>query len=304
LDRASRTFCFSICAAFFLGAPTAWAIDPCVNAFAFLMPAHPGATDVVSWWNPLGTRDTAPLVVRTTVNFDNQIALDIRAANDPVATAGYEAMGPYPYMGHFGPLPAGQYTVRVSLFGFCNTPQAPLMVSAQAAPTAAGPVVEFYNAALDQYFNTISVNQIHDLDAGIHPGWVRTGQSFTAYYPLQSDSRGLNVQRFYGKPEAGLNSHFLTWVLDEVGVLTFGSLSPDWIFEDGDTFEIPVPLTTTGSCAAGTTPVYRLWNNRADTGHRYTADRTTRTQMVGAGYIAEGYGPDAVFMCAVASSAP
>lgn len=304
MDRVNRTLCWSICAAFFLVAPQAWGIDPCVNAFAIFMPAHPGATDVITWWNPLGTRDTAPLVVKTTVSSGNQIALDIRAAYDPVATAGYEAMGPYPYMGHFGPLPAGQYTVRVSLSGGCDWPQAPLMVSAQPAPTATGPVVEFYNAALDQYFNTISINQIHDLDAGIHSGWVRTGQSFSAYYPLQSDSRGLNVQRFYGKPEAGLNSHFLTWVLDEIGVLTYGSLSSDWIFEDGDTFEIPVPLTTTGACPAGTTPVFRLWNNRADTGHRYTSDKRTKDQMVSAGYIAEGYGPDAVFMCAVASSAP
>jgi hypothetical protein len=208
-------------------------------------------------------------------------------------------------MGHFGPLPPGQYTVRVSLFGFCDIPQGgPLIVSAQSAPTAAGPVVEFYNAALDRYFNTISTAQIHDLDTGLHAGWTRTGQSFSAYYPSQSDSRGLNVQRFYGKPESGLNSHFLTWVMDEVGVLTYGSLSPDWIFEDGDTFEIPVPLTTTGACPAGTIPVYRLWNNRADTGHRYTADRTTRTQMVNAGYIAEGYGPDTVFMCALTPPAP
>jgi hypothetical protein len=295
--------CLALCAVLGAAQP-ALAIDPCVNAFAIFMPAHPGATDVIAWWNPLGARDTAPLVVKTTVASDNQIALDIRAAADPVAAVGYEAMGPYPYMGHFGPLPAGQYTVRVSLFGFCNIPQALLTVSAQPAPTAAGPVVEFYNAALDQYFNTISVYQIHDLDAGVHPGWVRTGQNFTAYYPLQSDSRGLNVQRFYGKPEAGLNSHFLTWVLDEEGQLTYGSFSSDWIIEDGDTFEIPVPLTTIGVCPAGTTPVYRLWNNHAGTGHRYTADRTTRTQMVSAGYIAEGYGPDAVFMCALASPAP
>jgi hypothetical protein len=43
--------------------------------------------------------------------------------------------------------------------------------------------------------------------------------------------------------------------------------------------------------------VYRVWNNRADTNHRYTTDRAARDAMVAAGWIAEGYGNDAVIMC-------
>ena len=58
------------------------------------------------------------------------------------------------------------------------------------------------------------------------------------------------------------------------------------------------PNTTTGACAAGTVPVYRLWNQRADSNHRYTIDRAVRDQMVAAGYVAEGYGTDPVAMCA------
>ena len=54
----------------------------------------------------------------------------------------------------------------------------------------------------------------------------------------------------------------------------------------------------TGACPAGTTPVYRVWNNRADSNHRYLTSRDLRDQMVYRGYIAEGYGPDAVIMCA------
>jgi len=59
-----------------------------------------------------------------------------------------------------------------------------------------------------------------------------------------------------------------------------------------------LPYTTTGACPAGAVPVYRLWNNRADSNHRYTTDTTVVKQMLGKGYIQEGYGPNAVIMCA------
>jgi hypothetical protein len=44
--------------------------------------------------------------------------------------------------------------------------------------------------------------------------------------------------------------------------------------------------------------VYRAFNNRADANHRYTTSRDVRDQMVMMGYTAEGYGDDAVIMCA------
>ena len=60
---------------------------------------------------------------------------------------------------------------------------------------------------------------------------------------------------------------------------------------------VPSPDTATGACPAGTIPVYRLWNGRADSNHRYTADPVTKAQMLAKGYVAEGYGSDAVSMC-------
>ena len=51
-------------------------------------------------------------------------------------------------------------------------------------------------------------------------------------------------------------------------------------------------------CPAGDVPVYRLWNGRRDSNHRYTTSRATRDLMVSRGYIAEGVGPDVVAMCA------
>ena len=53
----------------------------------------------------------------------------------------------------------------------------------------------------------------------------------------------------------------------------------------------------TGACLFDTTPVYRVYNNRPDANHRYTTSLATRDSMVVAGWIAEGYGPDAVAFC-------
>ncbi len=53
-----------------------------------------------------------------------------------------------------------------------------------------------------------------------------------------------------------------------------------------------------GACAPGTVPVYRVWDRRVDTNHRYMTDRSLRDQMVALGWVKEGAGPDAVVMCA------
>jgi hypothetical protein len=61
-----------------------------------------------------------------------------------------------------------------------------------------------------------------------------------------------------------------------------------------------VPDAATGACPSGYVPVYRVWNQRADSNHRYTTDPAIRDRMVAQGGVAEGYGPDAVAMCAPA----
>jgi len=61
---------------------------------------------------------------------------------------------------------------------------------------------------------------------------------------------------------------------------------------------IGLPDTATGACPPRTSPVYRLWNGRAATNHRYTTQRAIRDVMIGAGWIQEGYGASGVAMCA------
>ena len=71
-----------------------------------------------------------------------------------------------------------------------------------------------------------------------------------------------------------------------------------YIEETPNAFYINLPDKVTGACPANTTPVYRLWNQAPASNHRYTTRVAIRDQMTANGWVAEGYGPDAVDMCA------
>ena len=75
--------------------------------------------------------------------------------------------------------------------------------------------------------------------------------------------------------------------------------SVTWYFESDNVFQIDLPDKTSGACPAGTIPVYRLWNQRVDSNHRYTTSAAIKTQMLAVGYLPEGYGADGVVMCAL-----
>src|SRR5207247_6613330 len=71
-------------------------------------------------------------------------------------------------------------------------------------------VDEFYNQALGHPFITANVAERQDLDAGVHPGWVRTGESFKAYAtgsaggPISNSPSAIGLRnpvcRYYGNP--------------------------------------------------------------------------------------------------------
>jgi hypothetical protein len=157
------------------------------------------------------------------------------------------------------------------------------------------PVIEYYNSNLDHYFMTQSPTEIAALDAGVFSGWVRTGQSFLAYLPAEGG--GQPILRFYGLPSAGLDTHFFTFASSPDLAVVEGN--PSWELESVDAFNLDPPDSLlSGACPRGDIPVYRLWNGRTDSNHRYTTDPAIKAQMIAKGYIAEGYGPDAVMMCA------
>jgi Repeat of unknown function (DUF5648) len=154
-------------------------------------------------------------------------------------------------------------------------------------------VIEFYNAAQDHYFISSLQPDIVALDSGQFPGWTRTGKQFEAY--PQAVNGASPVCRFYIPPAQG-DSHFYSASPAECAqtAATF----PTFVEESTAVMYMDLPDTTTGTCPAADTPVYRVWDNRSDTNHRYTTDPAIRAQMVARGWLAEGYGPSQVIMCA------
>ncbi|MEP7328766.1 MAG: hypothetical protein ABI777_06105 [Betaproteobacteria bacterium] len=165
-------------------------------------------------------------------------------------------------------------------------------------PALAVTAVEFYNPSLDHYFISNLQPDIDALDSGRIAGWSRTGYSF---YVNSTPAQFLNpVCRFYIPPQHG-NSHFFSASPAECDAIASRiGIDPNYsgyIEETPSAFYVELPNTSTGACPGGTTSVYRLWNNRFDSNHRYTTSRAVKIEMQGRGYIAEGYGPDAVAMC-------
>jgi len=183
----------------------------------------------------------------------------------------------------------------------CNTGICgPGMVDASAAVRAAaaiGPpptvdVVEYYNATLDHFFITWVPAEQANLDAGNTPTrWVRTGFSFKAYTTQIAGTSP--VCRYYIPPALG-DSHFFGRGTAECDAT--GAQHPTFVLEDPAFMQMFLP--TAGACPAGTTPIYRVFSNRADANHRYMTDRAVRDMMVSRGWVAEGDGPDLVVMCA------
>ncbi len=155
--------------------------------------------------------------------------------------------------------------------------------------------IEYYDAGFDHYFISSNSDEIAKLDNGTFVGWARTGQSFNVY---ANATPGANsVCRFFSTAFDPKSSHFYTPFADECATV---KMNPAWQFEgEGDqVFYIPV-ASDTGSCAAGTIPVYRVYNNGMGNApnHRYTTSAATRDQMVSAGWVTEGNGPGFAFMC-------
>jgi len=153
-------------------------------------------------------------------------------------------------------------------------------------------VIEFYNPSFDHYFISSLQPDIVALDTGMFPGWRRTDQSFAAY--SQPTAGASPVCRFYLPPAYG-DSHFHSASPAECAAVQ--ARYPFFELESPAVFYIMLPDPATGACPAGSSPVYRVWDNRVDTNHRYTTSRATRDEMVAAGWLAEGDGNDAVIMC-------
>jgi hypothetical protein len=182
---------------------------------------------------------------------------------------------------------------------------AALLLVAMAARAGTLEAIEYYDATLDHYFVTSFADEIAKLDAGVFAGWQRTGQHFTGFDPATPVAGASPVCRFYGLPSAGLDSHFYSASPAECQAV-LRRFPGVWEEETQNAFGIYLPNTETGACPAQTIPVYRAWNARVDSNHRFTTDLATLQAMIARGYVAEGYGPAPypVAMCSPACTAP
>ncbi len=156
------------------------------------------------------------------------------------------------------------------------------------------PAVEFYNAVRDHFFVTTNPDEISLLDTGVFEGWARTGQQWRVFDAATPGASP--VCRFYGRPEAGLDSHFYSGSPDECASVT-ARFAAAWLLESDNVFKAQLPNLGNGACPIATVPLYRLYNARADANHRFVTSQPLRELMVAQGWIAEGYGDNAVALC-------
>jgi len=246
-------------------------------------PDLPGAE--CCWWRDLDITPVAPLDGRSTT-----VLIDVcRDCPRPRPPLGFsrDTFSEYYSTGPSRKVIAGSF-----------------VLTAVEPPVTIVQVDEFYHSGLRHYFITADAAEKQLLDTGFYPGWERTRESFKAYAAGSRADGSINpVCRYYGDPKRGLDSHFYSAyghaddTLECVSV--FVEFSPYWLLESDNVFQINLPDTKTGACRSATVPVYRLWNQRGDSNHRYTTSVAIKAQMIASGYVAEGYGPDGVAMCAV-----
>jgi uncharacterized protein DUF5648 len=316
-----NTLCGLLLVAF---ARTALAIiNPCSLIGGASFPDHPMPIDLVPYQSQFAAVPpvrpiTAQEIVltRQRTGPGNVITIEVIVTDDATPFPGYQAATDQRQLqevvvpGVLGPLAAGSYVVTTiwrrytAGTGFVGFGSCGLEVQHESsfqifATPGTAPVVEFYHAGLDHYFMTRDIDEIRALDTGVFPGWIRTGQSFATYLPGQTNNPLSPVSRFYGRSGSGLTGHFFTIDIAELAALLIGPLATAWEVETLNAFQVNDPDVQTGACQNGTIPVYRLWNGRVDSDHRYTTDPTIKQEMIQRGYMAEGYGPHGVVMCAV-----
>ena len=176
--------------------------------------------------------------------------------------------------------------------------------SVGAVPVAPTLAVEFHHGALDHYFLSSLAPDIDSLDSGRAVGWVRTGETFKVM-PVGSAAPPLvfgPVCRFLIPPDKG-DSHFFSASADEcTTVLALTATNPNfagYVHETPSAFFAVLPDQVTGACPGTLRPLYRLWNGRVDSNHRYTVSTAIRMQMIARNYVPEGYGTLGVAMCVI-----
>lgn len=187
----------------------------------------------------------------------------------------------------------GQEVLRVDGSGGIHN-GAIVPATSQVTQVAFVSLIEYRNGR-DQFLMSGDPAEYAKLDSLEFPGWNRTGYAFHAY--PAGTAKGVPLCRFYGGPDPTRRSHFFTADPAECDALA-NDPSHSWGLETREAFRLDVPNHVTGACAAGQKPIYRFLAPRADATHRFTADEETRSSLLAAGWIPEGYGPKPIALCA------
>jgi YVTN family beta-propeller protein len=197
-----------------------------------------------------------------------------------------------------GPGPSRIFELGDHLFALVANganPDAVVVSTKQNTIVGTSIATEFYHAAFDHYFHTADETETRRIRDGLfNDDWHRTFE-FWRVWNAPGPGR-VAVCRFFSPSYTPKSSHFYTPYPTECASLAAGSV---WQLESSAVFYLVLPDLTTGNCAVGTSPLYRLYNDSAGgaPNHRYTANRTVRDATVARGWIAEGSGPDVVFAC-------
>ena len=201
----------------------------------------------------------------------------------------------------YSALPSDGTTARLR-----NGTTAPNVATNFAGASASVPLVptlsvEFHHAGLDHYFQSSLAPDIDALDSGRTAGWARTGETFRVMpVAVATPAAFVPVCRFYIPPDKGDSHFFSAWDVECARILSLRDTDPNYagyLQETPSAFFAVLPDIATGACPAGTRPVYRLWNQRVDSNHRFTASAAQKAQTVARGFVAEGFGTEGVAMC-------
>jgi len=175
-----------------------------------------------------------------------------------------------------------EIAASITAFGFGTASPNSKVCFGGGPPPVPVTVTEYYNRTLNHYFLSSSDAESAFLDAGGAGGWTRTNQRWFTY---KADAcNGLPpARRFYNTVA---NTHFYTAEPSECGFIR--RIDPGWFYE-GEAFAAKPPVGQ--SCDSGYSPIFRLYNNRAqfgDSNHRYTLNQQIIADMVREGWILEG----------------
>ena len=164
-----------------------------------------------------------------------------------------------------------------------------------ATPLAASDTAlatEYIDSARAQYTHTANPLEARLVADGLYGDTWRRTMHFFRVWTTPGPDRSPVCQ--FSSPTG--------WDMDRVYAATAGeceALKRDlaWTYE-GVAYYVMLP-NSAGECSAGTEPLFRLYNGSRNgtVGHRYVREPGVRDTMVGAGWIAEGQGPAAVFAC-------